>query len=233
LLTTRAECLSSKYLVPLYQIACGILGTEPTALDKHLELVTLRAANWGAILMFDDADVYVQEQENLDNLERKALVSTFRSHLGRSEALIFFATNSHARPDPAFASHMQFALSFPKLTLAQQQNIWCAQLGQMGLSKANLSILCEFIRDRLETVKSDDWWHLNLNGRQIQNCLGAAVAIAKRDRDKDDVDSLQEHHIEGVITRGNEFRVFVRRFSECGYGDGLVVNLTSDLPAGS
>ena len=232
LLTTRAECLSSKYLVPLYQIACGTLGTEPAALDKHLELVTLRAANWGAILMFDDADVYVQEKENLDNLERKALVSVFRSHLGRSEALIFLATNSHARPDPAFASHMHFGLSFPKLTPAKQQNIWCAQLGRMGLSEANLVTLREFIRYRLENIESDDGWHLDLNGRQIQNCLDAAVAIGKREQDKGVVDSLQEHHIKQVITRGNEFRAFVRRFSGCGYGGGLVVNLTSD-PAGS
>ncbi|GAB1317901.1 ATPase AAA-type core domain-containing protein [Madurella fahalii] len=223
-----AECLSGKYGIPLYQISCGILGTEPTALDKELQVAILRAANWGAILMLDDADVYLQERDP-NQLERNALVSTFLYHLDRSEALVFLATTYRARPDKACLSFTHFALHFPDLTFAQQQNIWCHLLSQMSLDIGDRAILEEFIRYRLGKLDANETpsqekgnqkrpWHQNMNGRQIQNCLRAAMAIAKREQVNNTaaVIRLKEDHIKKVLGFGTEFRKYVQDLGNAG-----------------
>ena len=73
--TLTAECVADSFEKPLYQVTCGDIGTSPRHLESRLEEIFDYAVTWGAILLLDEADVFLQERDYL-NLERNALVSS-------------------------------------------------------------------------------------------------------------------------------------------------------------
>ena len=73
--TLTAECVADSFEKPLYQVTCGDIGTSPAHLESRLEEIFDYAVTWGAILLLDEADVFLQERDYL-NLQRNALVSS-------------------------------------------------------------------------------------------------------------------------------------------------------------
>lgn len=67
--------MAEKSRVPLYSISAGVLGTNPAdvekALDRALELCRL----WNAMLLLDEADVFLGARTN-DGLARNELISS-------------------------------------------------------------------------------------------------------------------------------------------------------------
>ena len=61
-------------------LTCGDLGTEPNDLEKRIRETFTQATRWGAVLLLDEADVFLQERDVRD-LKRNALVSVFRESL--------------------------------------------------------------------------------------------------------------------------------------------------------
>ena len=73
--TLTAECVAESFEKPLYQITSGDIGTDPSQLEYKLDEIFEYTTNWGAILLLDEADVFLQERDYL-HLERNALVSS-------------------------------------------------------------------------------------------------------------------------------------------------------------
>ena len=62
---------------PLYTVNCGDFGYEPKLVEKNfLEILEL-AASWNAIIMIDEADVFLEQRSTRD-IVRNALVSGLR-----------------------------------------------------------------------------------------------------------------------------------------------------------
>ena len=59
----------------MYQVTCGDIGTNPERLEDKLEEIFDYAVTWGAILLLDEADVFLQDRD-YENLQRNALVSS-------------------------------------------------------------------------------------------------------------------------------------------------------------
>jgi hypothetical protein len=57
-------------------VGAGDLGTRATDLDKELQNVFELATSWKAIVLIDEADVFL-EQRSLHELERNAMVAVF------------------------------------------------------------------------------------------------------------------------------------------------------------
>lgn len=72
--TLTAECVAESFEKPLYQVTCGDIGTDSYQLEQKLDEIFDLATNWGAILLFDEADVFLQERDYY-NLIRNAMVS--------------------------------------------------------------------------------------------------------------------------------------------------------------
>jgi len=74
--TMTCESIAEFAQRPLYCLSSGDLGITPTelesALEKHLRLCTI----WNAVLLLDEADVYLEER-SLHDIKRNALVSIF------------------------------------------------------------------------------------------------------------------------------------------------------------
>ena len=72
--TFSAEATSEHVRSPLYVIGGGDLGTTAASLDNALEKIFDVATEWKAIVLIDEADVFL-EQRSLHNLERNAMVA--------------------------------------------------------------------------------------------------------------------------------------------------------------
>ena len=68
---------------PLYAISAAELGLTALEVENNLERISQLVARWNAILLLDEADVFL-EKRNTHDLERNKLVSgvsSFRAHI--------------------------------------------------------------------------------------------------------------------------------------------------------
>lgn len=61
--------------VPLYMMSAGDLGLESSGVESSLSNVLEMCTKWNAVLLLDEADVFL-EQRSAHDLERNKLVSS-------------------------------------------------------------------------------------------------------------------------------------------------------------
>lgn len=74
--TLTAETVAEYCKRPLYSVSAGDLGTTAPELDKCLSRILDMATTWKAVLLIDEADVFL-EKRSLHDLQRNSLVSIF------------------------------------------------------------------------------------------------------------------------------------------------------------
>lgn len=65
---------------PLYVVGAADLGTSATKVDGALTRILKISATWGAVVLIDEADVFLEERA-LHHIERNAMVAVFLRHL--------------------------------------------------------------------------------------------------------------------------------------------------------
>ena len=81
--TLTAEVYSELVKLPLYRVHAGQLGIEIETLASSLEQSVLRRAErWGAVLLIDEADVYIRARDN--DIHHNAVVAAFLLSLNTS-----------------------------------------------------------------------------------------------------------------------------------------------------
>ena len=73
--TLTAESVAEAMQAPLYTMSAGELGTQANIVEKHLSDILKMATMWKAILLIDEADIFMEERSPYD-LERNELVSS-------------------------------------------------------------------------------------------------------------------------------------------------------------
>lgn len=74
--TLTAESVAEVMKVPLYVLSAGDLGTSASTVEDSLKDILSIVPRWGAVLLLDEADVFM-EARNSSDLERNELVSIF------------------------------------------------------------------------------------------------------------------------------------------------------------
>ena len=90
--TLTAEGISELLKCPLYMVSAGELGTDSRFLESELQKILDICHAWGAILLLDEADVFL-EKRNMHDLHRNALVSIFLRQLEYFQGILFLTTN--------------------------------------------------------------------------------------------------------------------------------------------
>lgn len=72
--TLTAECVAKYTKRPLISISAADLGTEEIRMETNLVKWLDRATLWGAIVLVDEAEVYLEQRQTGD-LTRNALVT--------------------------------------------------------------------------------------------------------------------------------------------------------------
>lgn len=134
--TLTAESVAEQMKVPLYIMAAGDLGLDPRSVETKLQDVMSMCSRWGAILLLDEADIFLEER-SLHELERNKLVSIFLRVLEYYEGIMFLTTNRVQTFDAAFQSRIHISLEYPELDKPARKAIWRDFLERHNLAQAN------------------------------------------------------------------------------------------------
>ncbi|KAK6953781.1 hypothetical protein Daesc_003743 [Daldinia eschscholtzii] len=168
--TLTAEGISELLKCPLYMVSAGDLGTDSRYLEAELQKILDICHAWGAILLLDEADVFL-EKRNMHDIHRNALVSIFLRQLEYFQGILFLTTNRVQTFDDAFQSRIHIALRYDDLDMKAKKAIF-----KIFIERARVVAGID-----LMPFDEDDYTSLarhNLNGRQIKNTVGTAQALA-------------------------------------------------------
>jgi AAA+ superfamily predicted ATPase len=111
------------------QVYAGELGRTAKELKERLPLIFERASKWNALLLLDEADVFL-EQRSIGDINRNALVCVFLRTLEYYQGIMFFTTNRVKQIDDAIASRIHFKIKYNNLNLEQRRGVWDYFLGK-------------------------------------------------------------------------------------------------------
>lgn len=190
--TLTAEGISELLKCPLYMVSAGELGTDPRTLEAELQKILDIAHAWGAVLLLDEADVFL-EKRTIQDIHRNALVSIFLRLLEYFQGILFLTTNRVETFDDAFQSRIHIALRYGELSQKAKKSVF-----KMFIERVR-------ILEGVETMPftEEDYNALarnNLNGRQIKNTIRTAQALAVNNNEP-----LSMVHIKRVLDVSNAF----------------------------
>ncbi|KAF7515089.1 hypothetical protein G7054_g14766 [Neopestalotiopsis clavispora] len=168
--TLTAEGISEFLKCPLYSVSAGDLGTDSRSLEGELQRVLEICHTWGAILLLDEADVFL-EKRNMHDIHRNALVSIFLRQLEYFQGIMFLTTNRVETFDEAFQSRIHIGLRYDELDTKAKKAIFKIFIERVKALK-EVSVT-NFTEEDYNTLARH-----NLNGRQIKNTVRTAQALA-------------------------------------------------------
>jgi hypothetical protein len=164
--TLTAEGIAELLKRPLYMVSAGELGTDSRSLEGELNKILDIAHSWGAVLLLDEADVFL-EKRTIQDIHRNALVSIFLRLLEYFQGILFLTTNRVETFDDAFQSRIHIALRYGDLTTKAKRSVW-----KMFLEKVKSidGVETETFTDKDLDILARH----NLNGRQVPSPLPSA-----------------------------------------------------------
>lgn len=191
--TLTAEGISELLKCPLYAVSAGELGTDARSLEIDLQRILDISHTWGAILLLDEADVFL-EMRNMQDVHRNSLVSIFLRQLEYFQGILFLTTNRVETFDDAFRSRIHIALRYETLEASAKKSIFRMFLKKV--SAHGTMKMQEFTDDDYNTLAKHD-----LNGREIKNAVASAQDLALNKGEQ-----LCMKHIQQVLEVHAKFR---------------------------
>ncbi len=175
--TLTAEVFSEEIKRPLYVVQCSQLGTDEDKVEKKLKEVLARAARWKAILLIDEADVYIHERGS--NIQQNAIVGVFLRVLEYYRGVLFMTSNRATIIDDAIMSRATAWIKYDIPNTEELNQIWkvLADKFNIALDQATIDLLIE------EFPK--------LSGRNVRNLLKLAKLLAIRKKKKVDFELIK------------------------------------------
>lgn len=158
--TLTAEVFAESTERALYSVQASQLGINPIALEDELKKILKRASRWNAILLIDEADVYVHERGN--DLIQNAIVGVFLRVLEYHTSMLFMTTNRPDIVDDAIASRCVARIDYNYPNKEQQKMIW-----RVLADSSTIKLTDDSINAFVEN-------HNDFSGRDIKNILKLA-----------------------------------------------------------
>lgn len=130
--TLTAEVYAEIIKRPLYRVHSGQLGLNVSEMEKTLKDVLTRAQRWGAVMLIDEADVYIKRRD--DNIEMNAVVGVFLRVLEYFNGLLFLTTNRVADIDEAIVSRCIAMIKYHTPRGDDRLRIWQVMSEQFELA---------------------------------------------------------------------------------------------------
>ena len=152
---------------PLDMMSAGDLGLDSSEVESSLSNVLEMTTKWNAILLLDEADVFL-EQCTAHDLERNKLVSIFLRILDYYEGILFLIIN---RIDTAFQSRIHISVQYNELSTSSKRHVWNNFLTVSSKPKKH-----GFGDDELDKLAD-----YKMNRLDIKNVLKTAQLLASKD----------------------------------------------------
>jgi AAA+ superfamily predicted ATPase len=120
--TLTAEVYSEVVGRPLYRVHSGQLGITAETVEMNLDKILKRAQRWGAVMLIDEADVYIRQRAN--DIEHNAVVASFLRTLEYFHGLLFLTTNRVGDVDDAIASRCIATIVYEPPSHEGARRIW-------------------------------------------------------------------------------------------------------------
>lgn len=183
--TFTVECMAIHNKQVLLSLTVGDLGTNEVQAEYQLSKWFNLARKWKAILLVDEADVFM-ETRMVKDLHRNSLVSVFLRTMEYYEGTLFLTTNRIGQLDPAISSRVQVAIYYPPFGINNE--------GSRSTSRIDQVKIWEHLFERLEKSRSEVFVSTNtresildsrnvigpeLNAREIRNAFNLAVQLSE------------------------------------------------------
>ncbi|KAI5927728.1 P-loop containing nucleoside triphosphate hydrolase protein [Camillea tinctor] len=211
--TYNVEAIAELLNRPLLSLTVADIGIVETEIDRELMRWFGLAEVWNAVLLVDEADIFLERRQNRD-LARNALVSAFLRRMEYFKGLLFLTTNRVGQIDDVFISRVHAAIEYRPLTSDARVQIWSGFFRKLVKERAGkIQVTPEAKKWVLDRAKSGE---TQLNGRDIRNALQTAITLAEVDHEKDpDIDPekttvlVGQRHFEEVLHISNKFQSYV------------------------
>ena len=176
---------------------------------KWFKLATL----WKAVLLLDEADVYLESRMSGD-LARNSLVSIFLRALEYYQGVLFLTTNRVGTFDEAMLSRIHVVLHYPAFADSERQQIWNTSFRKLSEERQDVKVGPGLMEYALENQSVLD---LKWNGREIRNAFNTIVALAEFDAEKKRIAGkaaaqivLERSHLVQVVKMSEEFKRYMK-----------------------
>ncbi|KAF9255588.1 P-loop containing nucleoside triphosphate hydrolase protein [Marasmius fiardii PR-910] len=199
--TLTAEAVAELLRRPLLTVGSSDLPRDPSGMEDTLRYVLKLATTWDAVLLIDEADVFL-EQRSLHEIERNALVSVALRVLEYHRGVVFLTTNRIKVFDEAFASRFSIAVKYPELNKAGRYLIWSRFLELAGYKIVSSPFVTnDDLNEKIIPRQSiEELAAKNFNGRTIKNLVRTAQALALSENSH-----LKMDHIHIVVRAQEKF----------------------------
>ena len=173
--TLTAEVYAEIIRRPLYRVHSGQLGLNVAAMETALKEALLRAQRWGAVMLIDEADVYIKRRQ--DDMTMNAVVGVFLRVLEYFNGLLFLTTNRIDDIDEAIVSRCIALIRFHPPDREARRRIW--------------GVMARAVRSRPRLTPRSTYWSTlfpQASGRDIK---GLAKLVAKYCRHRDAAPNLE------------------------------------------
>ncbi len=199
--TLTAESISEFLKCPLYAVSAGELGTNSKTLEQDLNRIMDITHSWGAILLLDEADVFLEARQPHD-IHRNSLVSVFLRLTEYYQGILFLTTNRVETFDEAFQSRIHMGIRYENLQAKARKQIWMHHVGkaeQMDAKAAGDGEGKE-VKKRFTEADYEDLSKRVMNGRQIKNMVKTSQSIALAEKE-----TFSMEHIKRVLEVAEAF----------------------------
>ncbi|KAI7358780.1 hypothetical protein KC320_g956 [Hortaea werneckii] len=174
--TYTVEGISEWLRRPLLALTVADIGITETSVEQELMKWFDLAEAWNAVLLVDEADIFLEQRKNRD-LSRNGLVSAFLRRMEYFRGLLFLTTNRVGQIDDAFVSRVHMAIGYERLTPDFRRNIWEGFFRKLERERAGKILVGPSARKFV--LHSDEVRKIELNGREIRNALQTAITLAE------------------------------------------------------
>ncbi|KAF1354235.1 hypothetical protein EJ07DRAFT_64239, partial [Lizonia empirigonia] len=202
--TLTGESIAEYLKCPLYAVSAGELGTNSGSLERDLNRIMDITHSWGAILLLDEADVFLEARQPHD-IHRNSLVSVFLRLTEYYQGILFLTTNRVETFDEAFQSRIHMGIRYENLKPPARKKIWQHHVGKVEkmAKQESEGDLDKEKANKIKPFKDSDFDELskkNMNGRQIKNTVKTGQSIALSEKA-----SFSMEHIKRVLEVAEAF----------------------------
>lgn len=216
------ECIAQATGRPLIALTIGDLIDDEEKIESKLVNWFALAERWKAILLLDEADIFLERRATRD-IQRNGIVSIFLRRMEYFRGLLFLTTNRVGQIDDAFLSRVTVVLQYDHLTDDTRKKIWAGffkKLQQGSERKAGKGDDSEDNR-KIEIDRYAESYILNdpevkdlkWNGREIRNALQTAISLANYKAVKEgkatNLIVIDEAHFKSVVDMSKKFKVYM------------------------
>ncbi|KAL8827476.1 MAG: hypothetical protein Q9170_007000 [Blastenia crenularia] len=210
--TYTAECIAQFTQRPLLSLTTSDIGTDPAVAERNLNFYFDRAKLWDAIILIDEADIYMERRE-VQDLTRNSLVSSFLRAMENCQSILFLTTNRVGAFDDAFISRIHVTLYYPDFSEDDRKKVWRNFFDKLIKERGDIMRVPIDTKDYTngQEIRAVKW-----NGREIRNAFQTAVALADYEGAKDEEGKilLKDTHIMQIVRMSKEFKTYLHELHQ-------------------